>query len=47
MVEAAELRDGNHFAGGGWQYWTGLRTVLVEREMSSPLVIISNIRIRG
>jgi hypothetical protein len=30
MVEPAELRDGDDFASGGWQYWTGLRTVLVK-----------------
>jgi hypothetical protein len=24
MVETAELRDGEDFASGGWQYWTGL-----------------------
>jgi predicted ATPase len=34
MVETAELRDGEDFASGGWQCWTGLRTVLVKREMS-------------
>jgi hypothetical protein len=44
MVETAELRDGDDFASGGWQYWTGLRTVLVKREVSSRLVIISKVR---
>jgi hypothetical protein len=44
MVETAELREGNNFAGRWWQYRTGLRTVLVKREMSSRLVIISKIR---
>ena len=39
MVETAELRDGDDFASGGWQYWTGLQTILVKREMSSRLVI--------
>jgi hypothetical protein len=43
MVENAELRDGEDFASGGWQYWTGLRIVLVKREMSSRLVIISKV----
>jgi hypothetical protein len=44
MVETVELRDGNNLTGRWWQYRTGLRTVLVKREMSSRLVIISNIR---
>jgi hypothetical protein len=33
MMESAELRDCNDFAGGGW-----LRTALVKREMRSRLV---------
>jgi hypothetical protein len=44
MVETAELRDGNDFASGGWQYWMGLRTTLVKGEMSSGLVIIWKVR---
>jgi hypothetical protein len=35
MVETAELRDGDDFASGGWQYWTGLRGVLVKREFAT------------
>ena len=44
MVQATDLRERDNFAGSGWMYRAALRTILVEREMCSRLVVIVKVR---
>src|SRR5438874_13128273 len=43
MMQSTHLREGNDLARGWRMYWTGLRAILVEREVCSGLVIILKI----
>ena len=44
MMEAADLREWDNLARSRWVYRTALRTILVEREMRSRLVVIVKVR---
>jgi hypothetical protein len=44
MMQTTDLREGNNLARSGWVYRTALRTILVEREMRSRLVVIVKVR---
>ena len=44
MMQTADLREGNNLARGWRMYRSGLRAILVEREMRPALVIILKIR---
>jgi hypothetical protein len=44
MMQSVDLWEGDNLARGGRVCWAGLRTVLVERKMSSRPVVILKIR---
>ena len=44
MVQTADLWEHENLAGSGWVYRAALRTILVEREMCSRLVVIVKVR---
>jgi hypothetical protein len=46
MMQATNLREGDNVSRGGWVYRARFRTILVEREMGSGLVMILKIRVR-
>ena len=43
MMQSADLREGDNLASGGRVCGTGVRTVLVEREMRSGPMIVLNV----
>jgi hypothetical protein len=44
MMQTTDLREWDNLARSGWVYRTALRTILVEREMRSRLVVIVKVR---
>jgi hypothetical protein len=44
MMQTTDLREGDNLAGGGWVYRAAFRTILIEREMRSRLVVIVKVR---
>ena len=44
MMQTTDLPEGDDLAGIDWVYRAALRTILVEREMGSRLVVILKVR---
>jgi hypothetical protein len=43
MMQPTKLREGDNLSRGSWAYGASFRTILVEREMCSSLVMILKI----